>query len=142
MKCLKAKEHDVQRVIVRALRLAGFHVYETTAYRQKGPSGMDKGIPDLLVSHPLIKGYFVGLEVKRDEKAPLTQEQVEAVAAERYVTTTGPDHAVRHCLQRLLCASVHWSDPAFGAEAVQEARLNAVERATRVADQLGRRKAA
>ena len=58
------KEHDIQREIVIAVRFCGLEVYETTAYKQKGPSGVDKGIPDLLVcvpGHPI----YIGVEVKR-----------------------------------------------------------------------------
>jgi hypothetical protein len=70
----KLKEHEVQAQIVDALRLCGLVVQETTAYRQKGSSGVDKGVPDLLVWVPGFK-TAIGLEVKRDEKAPRTPEQ-------------------------------------------------------------------
>lgn len=71
---MRPKEHEVQAQIVDALRLCGLVVQETTAYRQKGASGVDKGIPDLLVWIPGFK-TAIGLEVKRDEKAPRTTEQ-------------------------------------------------------------------
>lgn len=66
----KIHEHDLQRAIVDALRAHGHLVYETTAYRQKGASGVDKGIPDLLVlpknwrGDPTLTGYLRGIEVK------------------------------------------------------------------------------
>lgn len=68
------KEHDVQAAIVKVLQTRGHLVYETTAYRQKGESGVDKGIPDLLVlqkphrSNGYDAGKLVGLEVKRPGK--------------------------------------------------------------------------
>lgn len=49
---MKPREHEIQKAIADVLRLAGATVLETTAYRQKGPSGTDKGVPDLLVFHP------------------------------------------------------------------------------------------
>lgn len=140
VKCPKPKEHDVQKAIVQALRAAGFHVYETTAYRQKGPSGVDRGVPDLLVSHPLIRGYFVGLEVKRDEKAPLSLEQKAAVEAERYVISTDPGHALKHCLERLLWGTCHMSDPRADGE--YHERQAARDKAKAIVDQLVSRRAA
>lgn len=62
---MKATEHQTQAAIVAALRLAGFTVRETTAFRQKGPSGVDKGIPDHLVCHRQIPLLYLPLEVKR-----------------------------------------------------------------------------
>lgn len=70
------REHEVQAAIVDVLRLAGFVVLETTAYRQKGTSGVDEGIPDLLVYHPHCGMNCLGLEVKRSEKAPRRPAQV------------------------------------------------------------------
>lgn len=137
VRCAKPKEHDVQRAVVQALRCAGFHVYETTAYRQKGPSGVDKGVPDLLVSHNLVRGYLVGLEVKRDRQAPLSPEQKAAVEAERYVVTTGPGHAVNHCVEKLLWGTCHISDPRCDEEHLE--REAARQRAMRIVEQLGRR---
>ncbi len=66
----KVREHELQKAIVDALRARGHLVYETTAYRQKGASGVDKGIPDLLVlprnwkGDPKLTGYLRGIEVK------------------------------------------------------------------------------
>ncbi len=60
-------EHETQAAIVDALRLAGVTVFETTAYRQKGPSGVDRAIPDLLLSDADACTY-TGIEVKRPVK--------------------------------------------------------------------------
>ena len=59
-------EHEVQAAIVAALQSVGFRVKETTAYRQKGSSGVDKGIADLLVFHRVFQvGECLCIEVKR-----------------------------------------------------------------------------
>jgi hypothetical protein len=91
------KEHEVQKSIVDALRLAGCTVRETTAYKQKGPSGVDKGVPDLLVFVPVVQGpkVYIGLEVKRDGKAPLTPEQKAAVESGEYSIVWSPEQALQ-----------------------------------------------
>ncbi|MBL8060992.1 MAG: hypothetical protein JNK63_09795, partial [Chthonomonas sp.] len=58
------RESDLQATIVAALEQAGFRVKHTSAFRQKGASGVSKGIPDLLVSHADLKWIYIGLEVK------------------------------------------------------------------------------
>jgi hypothetical protein len=65
---VRMNEHDVQKQIVDALVLAGFDVQETTAYKQKGESGTDKGIADLLVSHRVLHYTCLCLEVKAPGK--------------------------------------------------------------------------
>lgn len=91
------KEHEVQSAIVDALRLADCTVRETTAYRQKGSSGVDKGIPDLLVYVPVQDGpkVYIGLEVKRNHEARVTPEQKEAIANGEYSIVTTPEEALR-----------------------------------------------
>jgi len=71
-------EHAVQLRIKEALELAGCSVRETTAYRQKGPSGIDKGIPDLLVFHPSLRGAYIGIEVKRPKNWRWSSPEQEA----------------------------------------------------------------
>jgi len=79
-------ESEVQLEITKALELAGFYVWHTTAFRQKLASGCSKGVPDLLVSHPIAPGSFLGLEVKRPGAVRYSsQEQREAVATCRVV---------------------------------------------------------
>ncbi len=58
-------EREVQEQIVEALSLAGFEVRHTSAWRQKGPSGVSPGVPDLLVAHVAAPGSLLGIEVKR-----------------------------------------------------------------------------
>jgi hypothetical protein len=59
------KESDVQKLIVDVLKIAGLTVLHTSAFKQKAPSGVSKGIPDLLVAHPLLQGCWIGIEVKK-----------------------------------------------------------------------------
>lgn len=63
---LTVTEYSTQSSIVDALKLAGFSVRKTVAFRQKGPSGVDKGIADLLVFHPCFAPFFaLCIEVKK-----------------------------------------------------------------------------
>lgn len=95
-KGLAPKEHDVQKAIVDCLRLAGLTVYETTAYRQEGTSGVDKGIPDLLVVHPLIPCHFIGLEVKPPGKVKFSSpEQERAWLENHFVIVQSEGDALR-----------------------------------------------
>jgi hypothetical protein len=91
-----ATEHQVQAAIVDALRLAGFTVRETTAYRQKGPSGVDKGIPDLLVCHADIPSVYLGLEVKRPGRWVWSSvEQRQAYEREEFHVVDSPKGALQ-----------------------------------------------
>lgn len=72
------KEHDLQAQILDALRFAGFQPYHTSAYRQKGSSGVAKGVPDILIPIP---GWpcLLGWEIKRPGKVKWSSpEQEEA----------------------------------------------------------------
>lgn len=61
-----ATESDIQEGIVKALELLGCTVLHTSAFRQKGPSGVSKGVPDLLFRHSAWPEFvFAGMEVKR-----------------------------------------------------------------------------
>ena len=86
-------EHDIQRQIVDALRICGLDVYETTAYRQKGSSGVDKGIPDLLVSVPPLPIY-IGVEVKRPGGKFSSPEQREAFHRGAFVVAVSLETAL------------------------------------------------
>lgn len=98
----KAREHEIQAAIVDALTLAGFRVKHTTAYRQKGASGVAKGIPDLLVSHRGIPLMYLGLEVKTPT-GTLSQEQREAVDREEYCVVRSEQEALEIALGWLAC---------------------------------------
>jgi hypothetical protein len=76
-------ERDVQAAIVDALQLAGFTVRHTSAFKQRGASGVSFGVPDLLVAHRLRPGLYMGLEVKRPGGA-LRPDQKAAVEAHEY----------------------------------------------------------
>lgn len=66
------REEDLEMSIIQALRGLGFEVVHTSAKRQKGGSGVSKGVPDLLVSRrprwneasPLQPRPWLGMEVK------------------------------------------------------------------------------
>lgn len=60
----KVRERDLQAAIVKALELAGFEVKHTSAHRQRGPSGVSPGVPDLILAHPCSGGSLLGVEVK------------------------------------------------------------------------------
>lgn len=121
---LRATEHQIQAAIVDALRLAGFTVRESTAYRQKGPSGVDKGIPDLLVAHPLVKGIYLGLEVKRPGAsfAYSSKEQ-------QFAHLAGEFHVVQDALQALDYAR-DFLDSFAVCNGAQDAALDRVEKIT------------
>lgn len=88
-------EHEVQKTIVDSLVLAGFTVKETTAYKQKGASGVDKGIPDLLVFHPLLRYTYHGQEVKRPGKIRFSSpEQKAAYEAFEYPVVQSAEEAL------------------------------------------------
>lgn len=95
MKKRAPTEHEIQAAIVDALRVAGFAVFETTAYLQKGASGVDKGIPDLLVAHDFVPFVYLGIEVKREAAAPFSSaEQLGAYVAKRFVLAWTIDMAL------------------------------------------------
>lgn len=77
-------EAEVQVAIVAALRAAQFGVLETTAWRQKGATGVDKGVPDLLVYHPACKGQLLPLEVKRPGAIKYSSQEQEQLHKEGY----------------------------------------------------------
>lgn len=92
---MKITEHQLQAAIVDALRLAGFTVRETTAFKQKGSSGVDKGIPDLLVAHHLAQFLYLGLEVKTPGKIVYSSaEQKFAHLLREYVVVQSPREAL------------------------------------------------
>jgi len=97
-KTVRPLERDVQKSIVDALRLAGLTVRETSAWKQKGPSGVDKGIPDLLVFVPELPYMYIGLEVKRDCMAKFSPEQTDAAARREYEVAWTPGQALEHVL--------------------------------------------
>lgn len=79
----KATEDEVQVAIIDALHLAGLGLFCTSAHRQKGASGVDRGIPDLLVFCDLIPYTFLGLEVKRPEGWKWSSREQELAFNER-----------------------------------------------------------
>ena len=93
-------ETMLQRAIVDTLVLAGFSVKHTSAFLQKGPSGVSKGIPDLLVSHVGIPLCYFGMDVKMPN-GKLSPEQQQAVSAREYVVVRTPTEALEHAVKFL-----------------------------------------
>lgn len=91
-------ETMVQAAIVEVLKLAGFSVKHTSAFRQTGPSGVSKGIPDLLVSHRGIPLCYFGMEVKLPS-GKLSPEQQQAVSAREYVVVRSPVDALDQAIE-------------------------------------------
>ena len=59
-------EARLQGEIRRALELHGMHVWSTSAFRQRGPSGVSPGIPDLYVLDPARRrAAFMEVKTKR-----------------------------------------------------------------------------
>lgn len=74
----KGDESDVQKAITDALTLAGCDWWQTSAWKQKGSSGVTPGIPDILVRLPsMAHGIAIGIEVKA-AKGKARRDQTEA----------------------------------------------------------------
>jgi hypothetical protein len=115
------REHELQKQIVDALHLAGFEVMETTAYRQKGPTGVDKGIPDLLVSHKILPVTFLGIEVKLPGKIKWSSlEQSELWERGRFHVAQSPEQAVEQA-SKWLESFLRWPFANLPAEDVRSA---------------------
>jgi len=81
---LSVNESDIQRMIVEGLRLLGFTVLSTSRIRKRcrrcgnyssGGDGVEKGTPDLLISHVLWGcPAWLGIEVK-GPKTSVSPEQ-------------------------------------------------------------------
>lgn len=93
-------ETMIQAAIVETLVLAGFSVKHTSAFLQKGASGVSKGIPDLLVSHRAIPCRYFGMEVKMPN-GKLSPEQQQAVLLGEYVVVRTPKEALEHAVKLL-----------------------------------------
>lgn len=97
MKTLTRKppsEHEIQEITVQMVRLCGLTVLETTAYRQKGSSGVDLGVPDLLVSVPGSPALWVGIEMKKPGGV-LSNAQYALSAAGQIVVCHSPEEVLR-----------------------------------------------
>lgn len=101
-------ETQLQAAIVEVLKLAGFSVKHTSAFRQTGPSGVSKGIPDLLVSHRGIPLCYFGMEVKLPS-GKLSPEQQQAVSAREYVVVRSPIDALDQAIE-IMGSRIHETD--------------------------------
>jgi hypothetical protein len=108
--CLAGNEAGLQRVIVAALKLAGFVVLQTNRHRKRcwrcgtwpsGGDGCDKGVPDLLIWAPA-RGAWIGVELKKTggrlspEQAALARRSMIHVARslEEVLRAVGADDAL------------------------------------------------
>lgn len=113
-------ETQLQNLIVDALQLAGLTVYHTSAFKQKGASGVSKGIPDLLVVHPQIQCCFIGIEVKRpgpiDKIRWSSPEQKEGYYSKHFHLAQSPEDALRAVIASLVHGDgrIHWQNKIGG----------------------------
>lgn len=131
-----ATEHEIQAAIVDALRLAGFTVRETTAYRQKGASGVDKGIADLLVFHQAVSNYHFGvclcIEVKRPGPIKWSSpEQQQAYEQNEILVAQSVEEALLYCHDWIYEVCVA---PFLGLSPLNEQCVRAVEKIRSVID--------
>lgn len=94
----RVAETSVQEAIEDALRLAGCEVWHTSAFRQKGPSGVSPGIPDLLVrTTGMPQAHLIGLEVKAED-GRLSPAQETSLFLGALVTVRTPGEALQAML--------------------------------------------
>lgn len=105
------RERDVQDAIVKVLELCGMTVLHTSAWRQKGPSGVAPGVPDLLVFIPGMPLVAVGLEVKR-RGGVLSPAQKLHIEAGRYQVVRSPQAALDAVIAAIDRFALGWEDEA------------------------------
>lgn len=121
-------ERDVQQAITDALELAGFTVRHTSAFRQKGSSGVSLGVPDLLVFVPGFPWVYIGIEVKRPG-GKLSADQTAAVEREEYAMVDNPVDALEFVRAVLWCYADQDEPAQTLATQRVEKRINSVLRA-------------
>lgn len=90
-----ATEAETQAAIVDAIALCGLEVLHTSAFKQKGASGVSKGIPDLLIPHPALPWTYMGIEVKKPGTIKWSSPEQEAAArALRFATVQTAAQAI------------------------------------------------
>ncbi len=90
-----ATEQETQAAIVDAIALCGLEVLHTSAFRQKGSSGVSKGLPDLFIVHPGMPWTYMGIEVKKP--GPIKWSSIEqeiAGTSLRFATAQSPVEAL------------------------------------------------
>lgn len=125
-------EKEVQAEIEAALELAGFVVMHTTAFRQKGPSGVSKGLPDLLCIHPECPKAYLGIEVKRPGAIKYTSPEQEFChrRGDFYVAQC-PEDALRGAVAWLIRYLVKAEDPVTEMLVRSEAGQRSLDKAKR-----------
>lgn len=118
-------EHDIQAAIIEAIEWAGFTVCHTSAFKQKGASGVSKGIPDLLVSTLIFPYTYFGIEVKRNAAKPVwsSVEQRMAAQARRFIVVDNPRDA--------LLGVKSWLEQLGGEPAATKRLLEKIDRVLR-----------
>lgn len=96
-----ATEAQIQQGIIQLLELAGFVVWSTSRVRRRcshcgsyssGGDGVEKGLPDVVFSHPRIPRLMGGIEVKGPRTA-VSPEQRAAAEAGCYAICRTPEEA-------------------------------------------------
>lgn len=127
MKRPPATEAQIQRSIIELLELAGFVVWSTSRVRRRcshcgsyssGGDGVEKGLPDLVFSHPRLPRVMGGIEVKGPRTA-VSAEQRAAADAGCYAICRSPEEAAVAVLN-------WWRGYARGPEPVPSAILSLV----------------
>lgn len=122
-----ATEAQIQQGIIQLLELAGFTVWSTSRVRRRCPQcrafvpggdGVDKGLPDLVFSHPRLPRVMGGIEVK-GPKTTISPEQRAAAEAGCYAICRSPEEAAVAVLN-------WWRGYARGPEPVPSAILSLV----------------
>lgn len=108
---MKVRERDVQDAIVKALELCQMTVLHTSAWKQRGPSGVSPGVPDLLVYVPGLPFAAIGLEIKRPG-GKLSPAQQLHVDARRYLVATSPEEALDRMVEAIDQLASGWEDEA------------------------------
>ncbi len=87
-----ATEAQIQRAIIELLELAGFVVWSTSRVRRRCPEckafvpggdGVDRGLPDIVFTHPSMPRLLGGIEVK-GPTTTISPEQRAAADAGAY----------------------------------------------------------
>ena len=116
-------EAELQRLVTRGLRLLGFLVLSTVVRPKRcrcgawggAHTGMDRGVPDLLVRHRTWPtGFWLGMELK-SEKGRLRPEQAELQQAGAIVVVRSWEEALAAVQAKPLTPGQGVGDPAAAA---------------------------
>lgn len=77
-----AREYDLETDAASMLEQAAWRVTRTAARNRGGLAQRTKGIPDLYIRHPKIGVPSAWIELKRDEKGTVSDEQRDWIRSE------------------------------------------------------------